>query len=418
MSNALLTLANPNAFNVQPPRHAAPTSRVAIAHRQDIEGLRGVAVLSLLAVHLFPQWDRGGGILGLDMFFVLSGYLVSDALFRAHDAGDYSLRGFYADRLQRIVPSLILVLLSCLAFSWLFTTPNVTMVVGAHAAAAAVFISNFASCLGTGTLGLRAEESPLYHLWALALGVQFCILWPIALGYLLKRRQSVLVAVGSALLCSFLLNVAWVASEPNATLLLLPTRLWQLLAGALLACFGRLTGRALGAAKPGRAPRLQCFARECSAWSGIGLLFVAVLLIDRTQHFPGWWALLPTAGTVALLYAGPDASVNRRFLSHPVLRFYGVISYPLYLWHWPLLTFPVVMGMPLTDELRVIILIASVVLAALTHELVEKNTRLGLRGSSIPVALVSALACVGLLGYAVQQSNGLLKTFPQTMQRA
>ncbi len=387
----------------QPPRE----------HRADIDGLRGAAVLSLLAVHLFPQWGRGGGLLGIDIFFVLSGFLISDTLFRAHETGQFKLAQFYVHRIRRIVPSLCVVLMACLAFSFLFAFPSDLRHIGKQVTAAALFLSNFTLWQAALPSDMGAAGEPLFHLWALAFEVQFYVLWPIALACVVGRKGRTTALICGLLVISFSLNVALVDSSPNAAFLLPPTRLWELMIGALLAQLGHFSARGVEArSETGRAR----WAREIASLLGIALLAAAILLIDDTSQFPGWWALLPTLGAAALVISGPAAFINKYVLSNPVLRFYGVISYPLYLWHWPLLSFPVSLGMPLTHELRVIILIAGVVLAALTHELVERPLRLERSRARSTSFLMVAWLLTMLFGWAALLTDGLESTYPDSMR--
>ncbi|MBX9715446.1 MAG: acyltransferase, partial [Burkholderiaceae bacterium] len=381
----------------------------------------GLAVLSLLAMHLFPNWSRGGGLVGFDMFFVISGYLISDCVLRAHAEGRFSLMAFYARRIQRIVPSLCLVLLFCLAFSWLFTFPGEVLQIGKHAAAAALFASNFVQWFEATPSDLGFTGAPLFHLWALALEVQFCIVWPICLLWLLRRGLSVAAGVCALLVASLAWNIAIVESDPNAAFLLPASRTWELMVGALLACMSQRNSPGLVGwiqARCAHRPLARQWTPDLMAGSGVALLLLSLALIDSTRHFPGWWALLPTAGTFALLAAGPEARINRHLLSQPILRFYGAISYPLYLWHWPLLSFPIVLGVPLTHELRVIILIASVVLAALTYEVVDRRLRASQHAgaSGLAASLLAALLVIALIGYGFHQTGGASSTFPPSLR--
>ena len=386
--------------------------------RPDIDGMRGIAVLSLLAVHLFPEWVHGGFI-GVEIFFVLTGYLISEALLRARDSGAFSYTAFYARRMQRVVPSLCIVLCCVLAFSVLFTYPGAAHQVGKDVFTGSLLISNITLWQEAIQRGVLPESRPLMHLWWLGVEAQFYLLWPMLLMLTLKFRATawpviVLTGLGSVGLC-----IAVVDSPASVHLLLLLTRWWELMAGALLAELMRnarggpiaylQTRLGAGSAAAGCIP-------DALSFCGLSLLLLAALMFDGTGGAPAWWGVLPTMGTFALLAAGPQAWINRALLSQPILRFYGTISYPLYLWHWPLLSFPAVMGLPLNDELRVIILIASVVLAALTHEMVGKRHRFGPHSTSLPICLLAALIGVGALGLLVEQTYGLLASFPEGMR--
>jgi len=388
--------------------------------RRDVEGLRGIAVLSLLGVHLFPQWVNGGFI-GVDMFFVLSGFLISGSLFDAHEHGRFSLAAFYARRIRRIVPSLCVVLFFSLVFSVLFTYPGAARVVGESVLTGSFFISNLVMWQDAMQLGKAAQPGPLGHLWWLGIELQFCLLWPVLVSFMFKRRRWAFHVLAGLLLVSFAMDAVLSGSSTSAHLMLPVTRFWELMSGALLAFMLRYAaGGPIGLLKArlGQPTGASRWLPDVTAFAGVALLVLALLLIDASRNLPATWSLLPTLGTVALLAAGPAAWVNRVVLSHSILRFYGAISFPLYLWHWPLLVFPTVLGMPLTHELRVIILTASVVLAALTYELVDKQAQSPQQPRGWPLWTLAALLVVALCGWYVQSTDGLAASFPDSMQRA
>ena len=403
-----------------PTEHApsTPASLSHAAHRPDIDGLRGIAVLSVLAVHSFPQWVQAGFI-GVDIFFVLSGFLITGILLQSLEAGRFSYADFYARRTRRIFPALCLVLFACLVFSALYTFPAQARIIGKHVGAGALFISNFVLWQESGYFDVSSEAKPLLHLWSLGIEEQFYLVWPVAMVLLFKFKRRAVWLLCAALLASFVCNLVFVVVKPSATFFLPPSRFWELMVGALLAYQTRYHGGGPVAWLRLRLPAGSwAHRRTADAFSAIGLamLLLALALIDKSVVFPGWWALLPTFGTFALLAAGPGAWINRHVLSQSVLRFYGAISYPLYLWHWPLLSFPVVMGIALTNEVRVMILIGSVVLASLTYELVEKPIRFGRSGPRTLWVLCGALALVGLGGLAMKQTDGLLFTVPESVR--
>lgn len=386
--------------------------------RTDITGLRGVGVLVLLAVHLFPSWTIGGGVVGIDMFLVISGFLITQSLLNAADGSGNSLSTFYARRLHAVVPALAVMLLSCLAFAWLFTTPTVLMALGRLAASVAFALSNVLLWRDGSAVIAGPSGSPLFHLWAVALMVQWCIVWPLALRFLLATKISLVAAVGGACAMSFLLNLALVDTHPDAAFFLLPTRSWELMLGAMLACVcrsGTIESAPSMRERLARSPALATRLPDVLAWSGTVLLGLALLLADHGERFHGWWAVLPTLGTFALLASGPTAWVNRRVLSQPIFRFYGTISYPLFLWHWPLLAFPVVLGVPLTSELRVIILVSSVVLATLTYELVDRREPSVKGWNRRSTMLAAGLIGIGLIGSITFAAGGFPASFPDSV---
>ena len=373
----------------------SPNPLALRTHRSDIEDLRGVAVLAVTTVHAWPELLRRG-FAGVDVFFVLSGYLISTLIFRALQAGQFSLQDFCTRRVRRLFPALRTVLLACLVFSAFFTFPSQARQVGQHVAAGAVFASNLVLWLEAGYFDAASETKPLLHLWSLGFEELFYILWPLAALLVFRWRQQALKIVGGLLL-SFALNVVWGVAKAKGTCFLLPTRAWELLIGAALAqtvVFGARAGRWLRLAQ-----RLQQ-QRDALAWLGVLLIGAALALLDKGNHFPGWWALLPTLGTALLLAAGPQAWFNRRVLSHKLLVFYGAISYPLYLWHWPLLVFPLLPGLELDPAMRVLVLSASIALEALTLECIERPLRTSAWGPGTATALCAPMLSIGAAGLA------------------
>ena len=380
-------------------------------YRADIEGLRGVAVLSLLAVHLFPQWAQAGFV-GADIFFVISGFFLTRSLLKAHDARSLSIGRFYASRLRRIVPALGTVLVLTLVFSVLFTYPSAAREIAASVVNGSLFISNIALWQDAVQLSRPVDMGPLGHLWWLGVEAQFCLVWPLIVAFTLRHRRWTLEVIAVLVILSFSLNVLLAASTASPHLLLPFTRLWEPMLGGLLAFVLHDSGTRRWATLPSQR------ARDTLGHAGVVLLAAAVLLTDRAAHQPASWALLITMGTLALLTAGPLAWVNRVVLSNSVLRFYGAISFSLYLWHWPLLCFTSVLGIPMSQELRVIILTASVVLASLTHELVDRRAQKGAHQRGLPLSALAWLIALALCGWYVVSTDGVMASFPQDMQRA
>ena len=191
-----------------PPRAVAAAAREARPdHRPDIDGLRGIAVLSVLAVHSFPQWLKGGFI-GVDVFFVLSGYLISAILFKSFDAGRFDLVDFYARRVRRIFPALCLVLLSCLIFGAWFTFPGEARQLGKHIGAGALFVSNIASWKEAGYFDVASDAKPLLHLWSLGIEEQFYIAWPLLMAFFYRRRGSLRWIIAALLIASCYWNLS------------------------------------------------------------------------------------------------------------------------------------------------------------------------------------------------------------------
>lgn len=377
---------------------AAPaTGAVHPTYRRDIDGLRAIAVLAVVVFHAFPEWLRGGFV-GVDVFFVISGYLISTILINTIGAGTFSFRDFYARRARRIFPALVIVMAVVFTLGWMALLPDELEQLGKHILGGAGFVSNLVLWNEVGYFDTAAETKPLLHLWSLGIEEQFYIFWPAILLFAHWRRMNMLVVTLVLAAASFALNVAGLASHPSATFYSPASRVWELMAGSALAYASvyKLRWRQAG---PGSR----------NALSAIGLALVAggAVLITKGPHFPGWLALLPVAGAVLLIAAGPNAWINRYLLGNRVLVWIGLISYPLYLWHWPLLSFAqIVEAKTPALEVRVQLVLLSFVLAALTFWLVERPLRTGraLRAKAALLwALMIGVAAVG--GYAWQQKG-------------
>jgi peptidoglycan/LPS O-acetylase OafA/YrhL len=376
-------------------------------YRADIDGLRAIAVLSVIGYHAFPR-TVPGGFTGVDVFFVISGFLISGLIYHDLQRGRFGFKRFYARRFRRIFPALIVVLLGCLAYGWFALAPDEYRELGKQAAAGAGFSSNLLQWSQSGYFDQKATAKPLLHLWSLGVEEQFYFAWPIIIVMAYGRSRRLLAVCCGLLAVSFIVCAMLTQSSPSAAFYLPVTRFWELLLGAILAYYSTLQPDAQAMNRnPARAPR------EPLAWSGLLLIATAFFLIDKDRAFPGWWALLPTLGT-AMVIAAPRAWVNRSILSSRPLVYIGLISYPLYLWHWVLLTFTRIAND--ADEppksWRLLAIAASALLAWLTYVLVEKPIRFGGNRDAIPRMLVGSMAACGLAGVLIFWTDGGAFRFP------
>lgn len=392
--------------------------RAASSHRPDIDGLRAIAILSVVVFHAFP-YSLPGGFTGVDVFFVISGFLISSIIFRNLADGDFRFAVFYARRVRRLFPALIVVLVSCYALGWLLLLPDEFKQLGKHMAAGAAFVQNFAIWKEAGYFDTATELKPLMHLWSLAVEEQFYLLYPIIVWMAWRLGISVLAVVFTCALFSFGINITEAGDETVKAFFVPQTRFWELLAGALLAYRYLLAPGKLAKEFSPKPCRLAGFKlavfpidrkKELSnllAASGLILIFIALLAIDRTNPLPGWRALIPVAGAGLLIHAGPQAWVNRKLLSNRLMVWVGLISYPLYLWHWPLLSFVRILtsGEPRPD-LQAVAIAVSFVLAWLTYELIEIPIRFGQKTRVKTGALASSIVCAGLLGFSTYLGDG------------
>ena len=384
--------------------HTDPKAVLAaqhVAYRADIDGMRAIAVLIVVLFHAFPKLIPGGFI-GVDIFFVISGYLISTILIKEFGSNSFSYANFYARRARRIFPALILVLSASLAFGWIALFPDELKLLGKHIFGGATFLSNIFLWFEVGYFDTAAETKPLLHLWSLGIEEQFYIFWPILLALAFKYRMSLFWLTLGLMVVSFGINVGGIEKFPSATFYSLASRAWELLIGAMLAYWSlQKTPVSFGAN--------SATGRNMLSFIGLGLIILACALIRGGKGFPGWWALLPSLGAGCLIAAGPHAWINRFVLSNRVLVWVGLISYPLYLWHWPLLSFAHIVesGTPVL-EIRIAAVLGAVLLAWLTYALVEQPIRRrGPRQPAIAIVLALLVAVIGGVGGWVYKQDGL-----------
>jgi peptidoglycan/LPS O-acetylase OafA/YrhL len=399
---------------------SSPAARLSLPkYRPDIDGLRAVAVLAVIGFHAFPDRVRGGFV-GVDVFFVISGYLITTILLASLAAGRFSFAEFYGRRIRRIFPALLLVLCACYAFGWFALWPDEYAQLGRHIAASAGFVTNFALWGESGYFDNAAETKPLLHLWSLGVEEQFYIVWPLLLWAAWKLRISLAAAIALTAAASFAAGIVVTGRDPVAAFYAPHTRFWELLIGAALAWLALREPRTGQMAAPAFASRLapaadaaatrpgDAAAANLLSFAGVALIAFAIGTITEQSPFPGWWAVLPTLGAALVIRAGPHAWPNRTVLSHRLLVRIGLISFPLYLWHWPLLSFArIVESESPALEIRVAAVLASFLLAWLTYRLLERPIRFGGYPTAKTTVLVVLVAIVGYLGYNAHVRGGL-----------
>jgi peptidoglycan/LPS O-acetylase OafA/YrhL len=362
-------------------------------YRSDIDGLRAVAVLAVIAFHVAPG-RVPGGFIGVDVFFVISGFLISAIIVRELDEGRFSFLTFYRRRIRRIFPALILVLASAFAVAWLLLPDRDFQRFGLHLAASAGFIPNFAFWREGGYFDVGPYSKPLLHLWSLGVEEQYYALWPLFLFLCWRARAGLALPIALAAAASFALNLYQCGSDPVGAFYSPLTRFWELLLGAVPALLDR-RGFAL-------APRTAGLA----SLAGLAGIAGGLALIHAGRAFPGWWALLPTVGTLLIILAGPKAWPNARALALRPLVWIGLISYPLYLWHWPLISFLYIHnleGLPAPWRLAAASL--ALPLAWATYVLVERPIRRMRKPPAAP--LCGAMAALAAAGLTVWAAHGI-----------
>jgi peptidoglycan/LPS O-acetylase OafA/YrhL len=368
-------------------------------YRPDIDGLRAVAVLSVLFFHSgFGAFS--GGYVGVDVFFVISGYLITTIIVREIAAGEFSIRAFYERRFRRILPALVGVVLASLIVGCLLLPPDSVVELGRSAVATALFSSNIFFYLESGYFDAPAELKPLLHTWSLAVEEQYYIFFPLLLLFLARFGQRHYLAGLLVLgLASFMASVLWTASQPSLAFYLIPTRAWELFLGSVLA----LHVLPAPTARPWR---------EVLTLVGVALIAYSVFVFDATTVFPGSAAAVPTLGAALVIYAGlGGGSVVAAALSWRPVVFVGLISYSLYLWHWPVIVYTKLLTIHEPSVTVIAAMIAvTFVLSILSWRYIETPLRVGdiLRkpGSLLRASVLASLAIV-VVGLSLVAADGL-----------
>jgi len=382
--------------------------------RKDINGLRALAVLGVVAFHA----DRAlvpGGFAGVDVFFVISGFLISRIILSECAVGHFSLSTFYAKRAKRILPALIVVLGAVWIVGCFRAAPVQFRDIGGGLLGNSYFTVNFwlMRLAGVGGyFGADSSAKPLLHLWSLSIEEQFYLVWSVLLLAVFKSNDRLLpFLILFIFVASFAYCVALTPINPIAAFYLPWTRAWELALGALLAYREVLFLR--------RWPYPSRWRADIGAGLGVALIIAGYLLLSEAGPFPGWRAAIPTAGC-ALVIAHPRSFVGDVALGNRVATFFGLISYPLYLWHWPLFAFAHIWpGVIPTSGVMFGLAAVAVALAALTYRLIESPAAALFRRRPYAVALVlvAGLALTGVVGRITYNARGFPGRFPPAVTR-
>ncbi|MDA7499921.1 acyltransferase [Akkermansiaceae bacterium] len=372
-------------------------------YRPEIDGLRAISVIGVVLFHLelgFP-----GGFVGVDVFFVISGYLITGILLRQLGEDRFSLMEFWARRVRRIVPAAMVMVVGALLIGAFLQTPERYASLARSAMAHVLMASN---CYFTRDQGYFAEKSdyePLLHTWSLSVEEQFYLIFPLIVCFVWKRApQRLVLVLTSAALISFSWSWFEVVNNPKWAFFLLPARGWELLVGALLAILPQKTIRSL-----------------CNeAWAGLGLVLVLVpmFFFDRQTAFPGPAALAPVLGAALLIWTGGSTKIGK-LLGWRALVKIGLISYSLYLWHWPFVVFAREMLLELTFTWKIALLVASLLTGYFSWRWVEMPSRSGLllatRRRSLIFGLTSAVTLF-VIAFSIKASGGFPSRLPAELR--
>ena len=398
--------------SVDAPRHSG--------YRPDIDGLRAVAVLSVVAFHL-RYWWLPGGFVGVDVFFVISGYLISRIIQREIESGSFSFKRFYARRICRIFPAFAVMAIVASLFAYHYLFPTDLVIYARSLISAMLSVSNFYFWETTGYFGVDAATQPLLHTWSLAVEEQFYLLLPMFLIFLQRRFMALRSrAVVLLFLASLGLSCYLVFSHPDAAFYLIPTRAWELLAGTILTfrCFS------------GTASRL---VRETASLAGTGLILLSIFGLSATTPFPGAAAFIPCLGTALIILGGhAGCTAIGTILSTRPVRFVGQISYSMYLWHWPIIVFQRQYAFLVPNEgtlwaghpylgRNAAVIAVTLVVSILSWRFIEQPFRLRRRDSPSPWTFVYSTAAIAILSTlaVITAQTGLSRRFsPEELQFA
>ncbi|CAK0765194.1 exopolysaccharide production protein ExoZ [Azospirillaceae bacterium] len=394
------------------------------SYQAHIDGMRAVAILLVVAFHAAPQWIPGGFI-GVDIFFVISGFLIHTLIVDNLEQGDFSFLSFYRRRVRRIFPALAVVLASCWLFGRLTLIPDEFRELSWQIVAGAGFTANLLLWAQAGYFDTQALLKPLLHLWSLGIEEQFYLVWPQALwlAWRFRVRLLPLILVGWALSLGAEL---WIMGDDASGAFYFPhTRIWELLSGSALAQATRRWPRLIAAFAPSAGVGVGVVVRtvgfEIAAVTAFGVIAAAAVILNHASLFPGWRAILPVAAATLLIFVGEHSRIASLCLRNPLMVSIGLISYPLYLWHWPLLSFAHILGIKTPTLLEAGgLVVAAFVLAALTYRLIERPIRAGQAsvkatwGAALAVASVGAVAIAGIVFY----TPGSIKVTPGSIKVA
>jgi peptidoglycan/LPS O-acetylase OafA/YrhL len=363
-------------------------------YRPEIDGLRAIAVAAVILFHAGFAAFRGGFV-GVDVFFVISGFLITSIIVEELKTGRFSVIRFYERRARRILPALFTVMAVCVPFAYRLLSPDDLKDFAQSLAAICLFASNMLFWGESGYFDTQAELKPLLHTWSLAVEEQFYVVFPLLLLAAWRLGKTfVLALIGAIAVVSFLTSVEEVRSFPSAAFYLLPSRAWQLLVGAVASFVADRWQTAAG-----RQPSIRT-AGEFVGWVGMAMVVLSFFLFSEQTPFPGLNAALPTLGTAFVLLGASDHTSIGRMLGWRPLVGLGLISYSAYLWHQPLFAFTKhALLADLPTDLAIVLCAVTIVLACLSWRYIEQPFRdrnLISRGAVFAMSAVGMAAFVGL----------------------
>lgn len=368
-----------------------------MTYRKEIDGLRALAVIPVILFHGGFSW-LSGGYVGVDIFFVISGYLITSIILKEKEANTFTIISFYERRARRILPALFFIIFLCLPFAWFLLLPHELKEFGESIISVAFFSSNILFWQGSGYFAADAELIPLLHTWSLAVEEQFYVIFPLLMIAFWKLGKVWLISIISLIALFSLGLTEWGWREfPDANFYLIPTRAWELMIGALLAFYLYYKTQSSG---------MIC---HIASLLGFGLIIYSIIYFDENIPFPSLYSLLPTIGTaLIILFTAPNTLVYH-ILSTRIMVGIGVISYSAYLWHYPLFVFAKTYSL---DELSIwmvcLLSISSLLLAYFSWRFIERpfRNRQGFTRKQIFTSSIITSLLLIIIGLALTLSDG------------
>ncbi len=381
-----------------------------LTYRPDIDGLRAIAVLLVVLNHVgFSAFS--GGFIGVDVFFVISGYLITGIILSQISKDAFSFTDFYLRRAKRILPALYVVLLAVMIAGYLLYIPSDYSVLSQSTLSAIAFVSNIFFWKNSGGyFSSSAEEMPLLHIWSLSVEEQFYFIWPLALVLILKLKTQAarFTVISAILIASFTLAEIGVRHSWAGTYFLLPSRAGELLVGALLAFW--LSKR--------HSVKASNIMANALSLAGLFMVLIPAVLLGKTSGFPGINALIPCVGAGLIIASGAlGQSVVSRILASRPFVFIGLISYSLYLWHWPLISFLHYSRIEITTEIALGLVFSSIALGYLSWRFIEQTFRHNSKPKRKGFAVATVLSGILLAVFpvVVYLKEGIPSRFPYAL---
>jgi peptidoglycan/LPS O-acetylase OafA/YrhL len=366
-----------------------------IKYRPDIDGIRAIAIILTLFFHAkIPYFS--GGFIGVDVFFVISGFLITSIILKNLNSNSFSFKEFYIRRVKRIFPVLIVVLISVWLIGWNYFLLDEFKLLNKHLAAGTVFSSNLVLFLESGNYFAASSESKLLlHLWSLAIEEQFYLIWPLSLFIIWKFQKHVLKIIFAIIIISFILNIYTINFNKVMAFYFPVTRFWELLFGGVLAYLNLFKKNSIDIFINKILNKFNISIKSSNLKSilGISLIILGLIFCSSSEIlYPGFWALFPVIGSFLLIFSDQNSFINKYFLSNRIMVFIGGLSYSLYLWHWPILAFSnTINGGESSLITNIFCLFVSLILSYLSYILIEKPIRFSERKLTLNILIFTPI---------------------------